>query len=56
MATYFLQDNFLFVVVVQSLRPVWLFGTLWTVGFQATLSSTISQSLLKLMPVVSDAI
>ena len=33
MAAYFLQDYFLFVVVVQSLSPVWLFGTLWTVGF-----------------------
>ena len=39
----------LFVVAVQSLSPVWLFATLWTATCQASLSFTISQSLLKLM-------
>ena len=36
-------------VVVQSLSHVWLFATLWTVAYQASLSFTISQSLLKFM-------
>ena len=36
-------------VVVQSLSCVWLFATPWTVAHQASLSFTISQSLLKLM-------
>ena len=36
------------VVVVQSLCCVWLFVTLWTTARQASLSITISQSLLKL--------
>ena len=40
-------------VIVQSLSHIWLFGTLWTAAFQASLSSTISQSLLKLMSIVS---
>ena len=39
----------LFVVVVQSLSRVWLFVTPWTAARQASLSFTISQSLLKLM-------
>ena len=39
----------LFVVAVQSLSSVWLFATLWTATCQASLSFTISQSLLKLM-------
>ena len=38
------------VVVVQFLSHVWLFVTPWTVGCQVPLSSTISQSLLKLIP------
>ena len=37
-----------FVVVVQLLSRVQLFGTPWTAGCQASLSFTISQSLLKL--------
>ena len=37
------------VVVVQSIRCVQLFATQWTVAHQASLSFTISQSLLKLM-------
>ena len=36
-------------VVVQSLSRVWLFVTPWTTAHQASLSFTISQSLLKLM-------
>ena len=39
--------------VVQSLSRVWLFPTLWTVARQASLSFTISQSLLKLMSIES---
>ena len=35
-------------VVVQSLSHVWLFVTWWTAAHQASLSFTISQSLLKL--------
>ena len=38
-----------FVVVIQSLSCVWLFATPWTVACQASLSFSISQSLLKLM-------
>ena len=37
------------VVVVQSLSCVWLFTTPWTAARQASLSLTISQSLLKLL-------
>ena len=39
--------------VVQLLSPVWLFATPWTVAHQASLSFTISQSLLKLMSIES---
>ena len=39
------------VVVVQSLRRVWLFATPWTAAHQAYLSFTISQSLFKLMSI-----
>ena len=38
-------------LVVQLLSPVRLFVTPWTVACQASLSFTISQSLLKLMPI-----
>ena len=38
---------------VQSLSPVRLFGTPWTAPHQASLSFTISQSLLKLMSIES---
>ena len=38
---------------VQSLSPVWLFVTSWTAAHQASLSFTISQSLLKLVSIVS---
>ena len=40
-------------LVVQSLSPVWLFATLWTVACQAPLSSTVSRSLLKFMSIES---
>ena len=39
----------LFVVLVQSLNRIQLFATPWTAAFQASLSITNSQSLLKLM-------
>ena len=38
-------------VIVQSLRRVRLFATPWTAPHQASLSFTLSQSLLKLMPI-----
>ena len=38
---------------VQSLSCVWLFATPWITAFQASLSITNSQSLLKLMPIES---
>ena len=40
-------------VAVQSLSCVWLFETPWTAAHQASLSFTISQSLLKLMSIES---
>ena len=39
------------IVVVQLLSHVWLFSTPWTTARQASLSLTISQSLLKLMSI-----
>ena len=39
------------VIVVQSLRCVRLFATLWTAARQASLSFTISQSVLKFMSI-----
>ena len=41
------------IVVVQSLSCVHLFATPWTAASQASLSITISQSLLKLMSIES---
>ena len=41
------------IVGVQSLKCIWLFATLWTAAHQASLSFTISWSLLKLMFVES---
>ena len=41
------------VVVVQSLICVWLFVTPWTAACQASLSFTISQSLLRLRSIES---
>ena len=40
-------------VIVQLLSGVWLFATPWTATRQASLSFTISQSLLKLMSIES---
>ena len=40
-------------VVVQFLSHVWLFATLWTAACQASLSFTISWSLLRLMSIES---
>ena len=42
------------VFVVQSLSCVWLFVTPWTAAHQASLSFTISQSLLKLKSYLVD--
>jgi len=39
--------------VVQLLRRVWLFATLWTEACKVSLSFSISQSFLKLMPIES---
>ena len=41
------------IAVVQSLSCVWPFVTLWTLAHQASLSFTISWTLLKLMSIVS---
>ena len=41
-----------YFAVVQSLTHVWLFVTAWTVSCQASLSFTISLSLLKLSPLI----
>ena len=43
----------LFIVVVQSLNYVWLFPIPWTTAHKASLSFTISQSLLKFMSIES---
>ena len=40
-------------IVVQLLSCVWLFATPWTAARQASLSFTISRSLLRVMPVES---
>ena len=40
-------------VIVQLLSHIWLFAVPWTAAFQASMSSAISQSLLKLMSVES---
>ena len=47
------QARTLLQVVVQSLSHVWLLVTPWTAACQASLSFTISQSLLKLMSIES---
>ena len=39
------------VALVQSLSRVWLFATPWTAAHQASLSFTVSQSLLKLISI-----
>ena len=47
------QKSCLSLVVVQSLSHVQLFATLWTTAHQASLSFSITRSLLKLMSVES---
>ena len=42
-----------YIVVVQFLSHVWLFDILWTAAHQASLSFTVSWSLLKLMSIES---
>ena len=46
---YFFATHNLVCVVVQSLSCVWLFLTPWTAGRQASLSFTLSQSLLEFL-------
>ena len=48
-----MQDQSIKLSSVQSLSRVWLFVTPWTTACQASLSFTISQSLLRLMSVKS---
>ena len=48
-----LEDSTQFQAQVHSLSHVWLFVTPWTAACQASLSTTDSQSLLKLMSIVS---
>ena len=43
------NESILLFVVVESLSLIWLFTTLWPAAGQASLSSTISQSLPKFM-------
>ena len=47
------SNGLVVIVVVQSLSCARLFATLWTAACQASLSFTISLSLLKLMPIES---
>ena len=49
----YLKDGVHIVVVVLSLNHVQLFVTPWTAAHQASLSMTISQSLLRLMSIES---
>ena len=49
----FIYLGYGFIVIIQSLGRVQLFATPWTVAHQASLSFTISQSLLKLMSIES---
>ena len=50
--SYSLWPHAFVVVVVQSLSRAQLFGTAWTAACQASLSFTISQSLLRFMAIV----
>ena len=47
------MDNLMVIVAVRSLSHVRLFMTPWTAAHQASLSFTVSQSLLKLMSIES---
>ena len=49
--TLYSQIDHYYVVVVQSLSRVWLFATPWTAACQASLSFTISWSLLRFMSI-----
>ena len=51
MDDYCISYVIMFIVVVQALSSVRLFATPWTAAHQASLSFTISQSLLKFMSV-----
>ena len=53
---HMLLSSAFIVVIVQSLSPVWFFPTLSTAACQASLSFTISRSLLKFKSRVNDAI
>ena len=48
-----IHENLVSVFAIQLLNHVQLFETSWTVAYQAPLSSTISQSLLKFMSIES---
>ena len=50
---FLIIDQYSIVAIVQLLRRVQLFATLWTAARQASLSSTIFQSLPKLMSIES---
>ena len=52
-SSHLLKDITLFLFIVQLLSCVQLFATPWTAACQASLSVTISQSLLKLMSIRS---
>ena len=47
------HKDLLYAVAVQSLSCVRLFATPWTAAYQASLSFTVSQILLKLMSIES---
>ena len=47
----YLHEVHVFISLVQSLSCVWLFATSWTAACQASLSFTISWSLLKLISI-----
>ena len=48
-----ISHTYTYVVLFQSPSHVWLFLTPWSAEYQASLSSTISQSLLKFMAIES---
>ena len=50
---FFFLRNLHVVIVVQLLSCIWFFATPWTAAHHASLSSTIFQSLLKLMSIES---
>ena len=48
---YILYIYYIYIIVVLLLSHVWLFATPWTATFQASVSSTITWSLLKFMSI-----